>query len=625
MNPSEYYTGTPRNNANNPGRAKIRTIPFINNQNVVKKYNCFLDIVALIGVVLGVVSISLSTASIIHHSRNSTVSTRWDSYIPSMAEDIKQLVRYYNEYMDPRLRNIVDAVTFQIPKALSSITSSKGFAEIEAQQATLNTILSHINTVLHDSLNTISQLTSVVLDQFEETKLIVREINNEILNPNKSLFALKHPFLQYPRIHTVPTCYLPALTCTRNIPSVAPKRIPAFVSNVGGMMENSCVKEVVISSANGIIATTYLFFRTTCTDYQSSIRFFEIGLIKRATDLDPYPSIIHTWDRAAPFVIHPCSLAVAYDQAYALCSESVTGIDNDLITGNTIRLVLFTFTLLGGFERKIIHYDNFQTPRSFTHMIPLVGQSLIKGDTLYSFGYLTTDDAPTTSPKCPFSSCTNLQQSTCTQFSKTIVDSNTHKEMLVIAINLTTNVIPNHFYYKIQRSSYYILAHGNLYDNNNTGSFLFQLYNNGWYHKPLVGKLILGTPCILEYSTKDYDSLSGTASCIPGYGCPSSCEITAYGSYFPLDNLFTDAVAIVPRSSGMYPSISYGSANTRIDFRAILNHQVALRETSLFCYLPTISNRGSPYCIGLLTVEVPGQAPPQLYSISWEQDHQCRK
>ncbi|ATW63189.1 attachment protein [bank vole virus 1] len=625
MDQARYYTGTGRNNELASASTKIRTIPYIHNNTVNRGFNFLLDVVAVIGVVLGVISIGLSTTSIIYHTRTQNVTTKADPYIKPIYDDVKQISQYYTEYIDPRLRNILDAVTFQIPKTLASITSTLGASELQEQQEAFNALLDGITTTLRSAVNSLNQLTSIILEQFDETKLIVREINNEILNTNKSFIPIEHPFTQYPRVHTTSMSSLPPLRCTRAVPTANPKRVPIFVSNVGGMLENSCTKEPVISMANGVFASTYLYLRDSCTDYQSSIRFFEMGIVKRLSDNDPYLSVIHTWDQASPFVLQPCSLAVAYDNGYALCAESVTGVDNDLVTGNTIRLVLFTFTLFGSLERKVIYYENFKRPREFVYIIPGAGQGVIIDNVMYSIGYYVSENTPQGNLKCPTTGCPNLQYSTCDQFSRTQVSNHRHKFLTLIQVNLTQYPLPVHNLLVIPRSYYSIISHGNLYYRNSNDSVLFQLYNVGWYHKPLVGSINLTTPLSLEFLNKDYDLLSSVTNCVPGFGCPSSCEISAYGAYTPLDYNFNDAVSLIPRTSGAYPSVSYGSGNTRIDFRIILNQQLALRESSLVCYLPTIQNTGHPYCVGLMTFEVTGQTAPQLYSVGWKQTYQCSK
>ncbi|UQM99583.1 cell attachment protein [denalis virus] len=631
MDQAAYYKGGDSNRAKNNNMNiestsyKIRTVPYINNSQINRSYSFFLDVIGIVGVVLGLISITLSTISIIHHTRNYNVSTRADPYIVPIYDNVKELNQYYTEFIDPRLRNILDAVTFQIPKTLSTILSATTGGGPETGIHDIYQTLNQIGRLVQESINTVAQLTSIMIEQFEETKLIVRDTNDIMTNNNLTFVGAQHPFRTYPRIHTITTGFLPPLQCPRSVPTVAPKRIAAFLSNVGGLLDNSCVKEPVISIGNGVVATTFLFFKSTCTDFQTSIRFFEIGIIKRNTELDPYPTILHTWDKVAPPVLQPCSLAVAYDQGYALCAESTTGVENDIITGNNIRMVLFIFSLIGGLEIRYIEPNNFPNPRDFINLIPYQGQAVVIGSKLYSFGYYTTLDAVRYPIKCPIRSCSGLTQDTCEQYSKSHININTHKELIILGVDLANNPVPNHEMFLIQRDTYHILAHGNLYYRNSNTTFLFQLYNNGWLHKPLVGKLVLSNPVTIEFYNKEYDIQSSTSACIPGFGCPSSCEITAQSSYFPLDYNFNDAIGILPRNQGSFPSISYGSGSTRIDFRVLISQQLALLESSLFCYLPTISNNGSPYCVGLLTIAVAGQTYPELYSISWEQHYRCRK
>ncbi|AAQ23992.1 attachment glycoprotein [Mossman virus] len=622
-----YYTGTGRNDrvkvvttqstnpywAHNPNQGLRRLIDMVVNVIMVTGV-----IFALINIILGIVIISQSAGS----RQDTSKSLDIIQHVDSSVAITKQIVM---ENLEPKIRSILDSVSFQIPKLLSSLL---GPGKTDPPIALPTKASTPVIPTEYPSLNTttclrIEESVTQNAAALFNISFDLKTVMYELVTRTGGCVTLPSYSELYTRVRTFSTAIRNPKTCQRAGQETDLNLIPAFIGTDTGILINSCVRQPVIATGDGIYALTYLTMRGTCQDHRHAVRHFEIGLVRRDAWWDPVLTPIHHFTEPGTPVFDGCSLTVQNQTALALCTLTTDGPETDIHNGASLGLALVHFNIRGEFSKHKVDPRNIDTQNQGLHLVTTAGKSAVKKGILYSFGYMVTRSPEPGDSKCVTEECNQNNQEKCNAYSKTTLDPDKPRSMIIFQIDVGAEYFTVDKVVVVPRTQYYQLTSGDLFYTGEENDLLYQLHNKGWYNKPIRGRVTFDGQVTLHEHSRTYDSLSNQRACNPRLGCPSTCELTSMASYFPLDKDFKAAVGVIALRNGMTPIITYSTDDWRNHWKYIKNADLEFSESSLSCYSPNPPLDDYVLCTAVITAKVMSNTNPQLLATSWYQYDKC--
>nr|QIM74042.1 attachment glycoprotein [Paramyxoviridae sp.] len=622
-----YYTGNGR-----PDRVKVSTnysqnpywyVP--SDRGLRRLMNMVVNAIMVMGVVFAMVNIILGIIIITQSSgsrQDTSKSLEVLQQVDVNAATTKQLI---SENIEPKIRSILDSVSFQLPKLLSSLLGPgkpepPGIGPTEnPYQFTPN----HQPELNESSCLRIEQSVTNNAAALFNISFDLKSVMYEIMTKADSCVTLPTYSELYTRVRTSSTAVRNPKTCQRMGLESDMNLIPAFIGTDTGALINSCVRQPVIAMGDGVYALTYLTMRGTCADHRHAVRHFEIGIVRRDAWWDPVLTPIHHFSEPGTPVLDGCSLVVKNQTALAFCTLTIDGPATDITNGAALGLALIHFNIRGEYSKHSIDPRSIDTQRQALHLVTLPGKAAIRKGILYSFGYMVTRNTEPGDSKCVTEECNQNNQEKCNTYSRTTIGPNKPRSMVLFQLDIGAEYFTVDKAVVVPRTQYYQLTSGDIFYTGEDNDLLYQLHNKGWYNKPIRGRLTIDNQVTLHEHTRTYDSLSTRETCNPRLGCPSSCEISSMASYFPLDKDFKSSVGVVALRNGMTPIVTYSTDDWRNHWKYIKNYEYESVESSLSCYSPDPALDDYVLCTTVMTAKLLGNTNPQLVTASWYQIDKC--
>nr|WPV62666.1 MAG: attachment glycoprotein [Jingmen rodent narmovirus 1] len=608
-----YYTGdhTGRINTN------VSSPPQL--QSIAHRYTNYLasvvHILSVLGTILALINIILGIIIIVNHTKESYATQETLTLVNSEVQTVNGIKGILSENVEPKVRSILDSVSFQLPKLLSSYlgpgtkcTSTP--PPVQAPNKTPSPVTQPGQ----------SQDTGLIVGNLTQNVLLLKSLISqyEICPINKGYLYQTHL-----RVPTAGSFLSVPKSCTRKTKEDNLNLIPAFIGTINSEFINSCTRQPVIAIDNGIYSLTYMTMRGTCQDHRKSSRHFEIGILKRDGFQDPVLTPVHHWVEAAVPAYDGCSLAINKGTAYSLCTSTTDGPPTDMAENIVPSVVLFAFDLEGNYGKRVLDTAAISKPERTYALLTLTGQAAIRDHVYYAFGYRVFTHSEEGNSKCVTAECGDNIQEQCNSKSRLDASNGRFRGLIVWQVDLSDTYYHGDKFTDIPRSQYYQITNGNIYGSDASSHFLYQLVNTGWYNKPMYGRMSLGDTVTLNDLARTYDTLSSTEQCPTSYGCPSDCSITTSATYYPLDSDFSTAVGILTLSQGKTPVITYAQDDHRIFLKSVVGDRLNVRETSLVCYNTVPPMNDYVFCTSVWTLNLIDGRNPSLYTFSWYQPTDC--
>ncbi|UQM99627.1 cell attachment protein [meleucus virus] len=613
---SIYYTGgrSPQINTQHTYANMPPFIPLRNRKSTLIK--AALKIVAVVSFIAALVNIVLGII-VIAQGANSRLKFEKLQLVTSSTDiTTAQLLKEQHEFTSPYLRNIMDAVTYQIPRLISNSWSTTNPKPVTPQSPPI--IINQGECLTGgDLVAGLKYLYGNLTYTLQSYVLEAQTTTHPLLTLNRRVDIINRPRMNPTSMYNMGSCNRASFDQPYNF-------FPAYVGTATGDLVGTCTRQPVLQIWDGYYALTYMTFRGTCQDHTHSSRHFEFGVIKRDGYLDPVMMSLFHFTKSAVPALDGCILGMNMSRAYALCSTTNKGPPMDIHEGRTPGLMLYVFGVNGELEEIPIDPSTFSGYVTGTILVPLAGQAVVRGRHLIGFGYMTTLQEEIGTSKCVSNNCGSDTQHACDANSRIYISDGNPRSMVVIMLDLSDGTTSDDRILLIPRDQYYQIMPGNIFHSQNDDYLLYSLTNHGWYDKPIYGKLFLNGHVRMEEYPRDYDRISSTATCTTPFGCPSTCSVTTAPTYVPITSDFSVAVGVLSLSQGRTPVVTHAQENRRIDIKQVRDSTVEVRETSLVCYtqMPRIDKY--VFCTAVFTIVHQGNQNPTLSAVTWYHPDICQ-
>uniref|UniRef100_A0AAU7E2D9 HN glycoprotein n=1 Tax=Otomys rat paramyxovirus TaxID=3141898 RepID=A0AAU7E2D9_9MONO len=574
-----------------------------------------LKIIAIVSFLAAVTNMILGIILIAQGSSSLLQMLQLKKSASEIHQHTDELLKEQHEFIGPYLRNIMDAVSYQLPRLISNsfLTTRPKPGPMGCPAVTIQQQNCVSDSGVHSHVRALyGNLTYYLQYMFGELGY-----QSQTAQSN----SRRVDIINRPRMN--PTSHFDMGSCTRAAFVNGYNFYPAYIGTTSGDLLGTCTRQPVIQVFDGFYSLTYLAIRGSCLDHLHSTRHFEIGVVKRDGYLDPaLVSMFHHMESAVP-ALDGCILAMNHSRAYALCATTNKGPPTDIHEGRTPGLALVTFGVDGSYNKIPVDGSSFTGYGTGSILIPMAGQGVIKGNHLIGFGYMTRMEEEPGLSKCIVTGCSADSQQTCNQNSRLHITEAYPRSMVIIMLDITDNPESDNRVVLIPRDQYYQVGPGNIYLSQQNNYYLYNLQNQGWYDRPIYGKLYIGDTVTLEEYARDYDRVTSTGTCTTPFGCPSTCSVTTSPTYYPMTSDFSVAVGVLSLSMGKTPVVTLAQNNVRLDVKPVRDSTVEVKETSLVCYtqMPRIDRY--VFCTALMTTQYPNMVQPSLSSFTWYQPDIC--